>query len=260
MIRQLLMVSDDGQPDFEFTAGNNLINWIKDGNVETFALICIIIGALLGLFIAFMIYIIKSSTFIYCCDNCKKDIEEKWNYCPNCGKSLKTTQNNKSEVTNEENCSKNQDDINSKNDSNGCLWIAIILLLAIIALFITGIIAYQTINEGNDIDDIKNAITSDRNAKNNDIDIDFVQVTYYTKADEYIVKIQANEKIKSLIIEIDYLDKNRNILKTEELDIGNITPGNIYTFTINQNGMHPDKIDKTKSFKYRVTKGYVIEE
>lgn len=260
MIRQLLMVSDDGQPDFEITAGDNLTNWIKDGNIGTFALICIIIGVLLGLFIAFIIYIIKSSTFIYCCDNCKKDIEEKWNYCPNCGNSVKTTQSNESEATNDENCNEKQDDVNSNNESNGCLWIAIIILLAIIALFVSGAIAYQAINGGNDIDNIKNAITSDRDAKNNDIDIDFVQIPYYSKADEYIVKIQANEKIKSLTIEIDFLDKAGNILKTEELNIGDITPGNVYTFTINQNGMHPDKIDKTKSFKYRVTKGYVIEE
>lgn len=260
MIRQLLMVSDDGKPDIEITAGDNLINWIKDGNVGTFALICIIIGALLGLFIAFMIYIIKSTTFIYCCDNCKKDIDEKWNYCPNCGNSVKTIQNNEPKEISDENCGENQNNDNSKNESNGCLWIAIIILLAIITLFGAGIIAYHTINENNDIDDIKNAINSDRDAKNNDIDIDFVQVPCYTKADEYIVKIQANEKIKSLIIEIDYLDKNRNILKTEIIEIGDVTPGNVYTYTINQNGMNPDNIDKTKSFKYRVTKGYVIEE
>lgn len=134
------------------------------------------------------------------------------------------------------------------------------LFIGISAIAVSGIIAYQAINEGNDIDGIKNVITSDRDAKNNDIDINFIQIPYYSKADEYKVKIQANEKIKSLTIEIDFIDKDGKVLKTEELNIGDITPGNVYTFTINQNGINPDNVDKTKSFKYRVTKGYVIEE
>lgn len=181
-------------------------------------------------------------------------------YCKNCGQPIADD----SKFCNH--CGAKQEEIKAeKPEKEESFWKPIILsilflFIGISAIAVSGIIAYQAINEGHDIDDIKNAITSDRDAKNNDIDIDFVQVPYYSKADEYIVKIQANEKIKSLTIEIDFIDKDGKILKTEELDIGNITPGNIYTFTINQNGMHPDKIDKTKSFKYRVTKGYVIEE
>lgn len=180
------------------------------------------------------------------CKECGQQIADDSKFCNFCGV--------KQEKIKEE-----------KQEKEESFWKPIILsilflFIGISAIAVSGIIAYQAINEGNDIDDIKNAITSDRDAKNNDIDIDFVQVPCYTKADEYIVKIQANEKIKSLIIEIDYLDKNRNILKTEIIEIGDVTPGNVYTYTINQNGMNPDNIDKTKSFKYRVTKGYVIKE
>lgn len=181
-------------------------------------------------------------------------------YCKECGQQI----TDHSKFCNF--CGAKQEEIKAdKPEKEESFWKPIILsilllIVGVSAIAVSGIIAYQAINGGNDIDDIKNAITSDRNAKNSDIDIDFVQVPHYSKADEYIVKIQANEKIKSLIIEIDYLDKNRNILKTEIIEIGDVTPGNVYTYTINQNGMNPDNIDKTKSFKYRVTKGYVIEE
>ena len=50
------------------------------------------------------------------------------------------------------------------------------------------------------------------------------------------------------------------MLKTEKMDIGDITPGNVYTFTITQGGINPGNIDKTEKFKYRLTNGYVIEE
>lgn len=136
----------------------------------------------------------------------------------------------------------------------------VVLFIVIAAIAVSGIIAYQAINDDKDINDINNAIISDRNANSNDIYIDFIKIPYLSKADEYTIKIQANEKIKSLTIEIDFLDKDGIVLKTEEMDIGDITPGNVYTFTITQGGMNPGNIDKTEKFKYRVTNGYVIEE
>lgn len=85
MIRQLLMVSDDGKPDFEISSGDNLLNWLKDDNIGTYTIICIVIGVLIGLFIAYMIHICKSETFTICCDKCEKDLSQKWHYCPYCG-------------------------------------------------------------------------------------------------------------------------------------------------------------------------------
>ena len=69
--------------------------------------------------------------------------------------------------------------------------------------------------------------------------------------------IQASEKINDLVVEVKYLDKNKNILKTETVNVGNIAPGNTFEYRLTKTGMQISDLDKLKSFSIRVVDGKI---
>lgn len=147
----------------------------------------------------------------------------------------------------------------TKESGWGPIIISITLLLIGVAVFFTVVALEDLSTGGNKINNIFASINAERKATNNDISVNFTSTTYYSKADEYKIKLQANEKIRDLVIELDFLDKNGKILKTEILEIGSVTPGNQYSYKLSQNGISPDDVDKTTNFNIRVKSGYIVE-
>lgn len=98
-------------------------------------------------------------------------------------------------------------------------------------------------------------ISESRNATLDDI---YTKIT--TISDENrTIEVQASEKIKELVIEVRFVDKNGRILKTQEIEVGNISPGNEFTYKLTRDGMQISDLDKINSFKIRVTGGTIEE-
>lgn len=178
------------------------------------------------------------------CKNCGQQIADDSRFCKDCGA--------KQEETNIK---------EQRNEESSCSPFVIIIIFLFVAIaLVSSIITLEYMNTGNDkINNFFDSITAERKATNKDIVTEFESITQYSKADEYKMRLQANEKIKNLVLEIDFLDKNGNVLKTETIKVGNVTPGNEYNIKLSQGGMSPSDIDKTKRFKIRVINGYVVK-
>lgn len=160
------------------------------------------------------------------CNKCGHEIADDSNFCSNCGEKFQ-----KDPVV--------EDD---KKDS-----IAIVIFI-IIALLIGGIIAiYATIQgiEGNESPIIS---LGTRDATNDDI---------IANVENRILSIQASEKISNLVVEVKYLDKDKKILKTENINVGNIAPGNTFEYRLTLTGIQVPDLDKLKTFSIRVIEGTI---
>ena len=89
-----------------------------------------------------------------------------------------------------------------------------------------------------------------RSAKNKDIIINVNNMT---------LSIQASEKIEGLVVKVNYLDKDKKVLKTENVNVGNIAPGNTFQHTLTKNGMQIPDLDKLKSVTVDVIDGTIEE-
>ena len=89
-----------------------------------------------------------------------------------------------------------------------------------------------------------------RNAKNKDI---------ITNVNNMTLSIQASEKIEGLVVKVNYLDKDKNILKTENVNVGNIAPGNTFQHTLTKSGIQVPDLDKLKSVTVEVIDGTIEE-
>lgn len=176
------------------------------------------------------------------CKNCGTELTEDSVFCNKCGEKIK------SEETTE---------VSEKNTN--LTQIIVFSILGIIFVFslifvIGTLIKKDDNNAGSFISDL----IYDK-ATTKDIVVNFQKNTSLFSSDEYTLTLQGNEKIKGLVIEIDFLDKNKRILKTERIEVGNVTPGNEYKFNLNQNGVSVGDLDKTLSFKTRVIEGYIVD-
>ena len=95
----------------------------------------------------------------------------------------------------------------------------------------------------------------ERDATSNDI---YCKTTKISN-DNRTITIQASEKIKGLVIEVKFVDKNGKILKIQEINVGNISPGNEFTYKLDFEDMKASDINKVNSFKIKVTNGTIKE-
>lgn len=145
-------------------------------------------------------------------------------------------------------------DNTKKEEKDMTFFVIIFLLVSFLIVAIVISCATMNDNSGGIIKDVFS-----KKATTDDITLDYYEIPSITGSDKYYVILQANEKIEDLVIEIDFLDKDKKILKTEEIEIGKVTPGNEYKFELNQSGMNFNQLDKTQSFRTRVTEGYIID-
>ena len=75
--------------------------------------------------------------------------------------------------------------------------------------------------------------------------------------DTYHMTLQAQEEITNLSLEIDFRNSSGRVLKTDELYVGKVVPGNKYEYTLDQSGMRPEDLDTVSSFIVRVDSGTV---
>ena len=125
--------------------------------------------------------------------------------------------------------------------------IGFIVIMVLICAIAVGV-AIKSSNEDDKQDETP--ITETRNATNKDIIINVNNMT---------LSIQASEKIEGLVVKVNYLDKDKNILKTENVNVGNIAPGNTFQHTLTKNGMQVPDLDKLKSVTVEVIDGTIEE-
>lgn len=169
------------------------------------------------------------------CKKCGHEIENDSNFCKNCGEGIK-------------------DVVNETSDKKDHTSLRLFLLLIFVLVAIILVAAATRFDINNNLEE---AFSEKATIK--DIELDFYEIPSLGGNTKYGVVIQANEKIENLIIEIDFLDKDKHVLKTETIRIGKITPGNEYKYELNQTGMEISQLDKTKSFNTRVIGGYITE-
>lgn len=175
------------------------------------------------------------------CKECGHEIQENSKFCNKCG--TKIVENNP------------YDDFQSEKQDKKAIQNFIVgaIIVAMISLIIYAIyVGYDDVKPY-----LENALSE--KAKTSDITIDFYQEPQFDSVEKYYAILQANEKIENLVIEIDFLDKNEYIIKTERIEIGKVTPGNEYKIKLNQNGIAFDRLDKTTQFRTRVIEGTIIE-
>ena len=185
------------------------------------------------------------------CRNCGRELKEDSTFCDKCGTKIEIPEEIKA--------------VNEKE--NNSVLIAILILAAVFVTVLGIIMIAVTTNNNNnvtnnsDTNKTNNSLTNlfSKKATSNDITMDYYEIPSLGGAEKYYAILQANEKIDDLVIEIKFLDKDQNVLKTETIKVGKVAPGNEYKFEIDQSGIDINKIGKTKSFKTRVIEGYITE-
>jgi hypothetical protein len=71
--------------------------------------------------------------------------------------------------------------------------------------------------------------------------------------------IQAQETIENLVLKIDYKASNGTTVKTKNIIIGKVVPGNEYRYELDQSGIDWDYLDKVSKFSYSIVRGTVKE-
>ena len=100
-------------------------------------------------------------------------------------------------------------------------------------------------------------IDRSRNATRSDIIVKFTLIPSIFGHDTYYMSLQAQEEIENLSLEIDFCGSSGSILKTDDLYVGKVVPGNKYEFTLNQSGMQLGDLDTVKHFIVRVVGGTI---
>ena len=216
------MVGTNGTPDFEVTLADNFQNIMEEhGSTIMFMFF---FGIFIGIFISYVFYRIYK--FI---------------------KSYKTD-NTASEAKPEE-CVIEQKVYTTDNDNKEDMIGIIVFILVIALVAVCAVCVAVGISNKDDKQD-ETSITETRDANNKDIIINVNNMT---------LSIQSSEKIVGLVVKVNYLDKDKNILKTEKVNVGNIAPGNTFQHTLTKSGMQVPDIDKFKSVTVDVIDGTIEE-
>lgn len=241
MISLLDIVSDNGQPEAEIGIDDNFRNLLEDmPSSEALKMgldVGIIGGILIGIFICLVLTILVY--FLTKKDAPSADIIEDRESC-----------NTETVVT------------ELSNDTKFIKYIGIFLIFAMVIGTIIGIQNVDSYfkKDYESSSDVNNENKDIPTQKTRNATLDDIYTKITTISDENrTITIQASEKIKSLVIEVRFVDKDGRILKTQEIEVGNISPGNEFTYKLTRDGIQISDLDKINSFKIRVTSGTIEE-
>lgn len=220
------IVSDNGTPDYEVTLSDSFQNIMEEcGETIIFALF---LGIFIGIAISRLCFVIhryfkrKASSE----ELIKDEIKSEENKLPIVETNVKNNTEDKFETK---------------------FIIGFILVIVLICVIAVGV----AISNSNKTDDQNETpVAETRDATNKDIIINVNNMT---------LSIQASEKIEGLVVKVKYLDKDKNILKTENVNVGNIAPGNTFQHTLTKTGMQVPDLDKLKSVTVDVIDGTIEE-
>ena len=231
MINWLLLVSDDGKPDVTIGYDDNFQNLLEKMPTKEILNMGIIIGIIIGVLIGIFLCLILA-TVVY----------------------FLQKENNENDESNTENKAIPDQNTDSKI-------IKYISYLLVVAMVIGTIAAITNVDSylNSDYSEENNENTSGSKTRYATLDDIYTKITTVSNKNRTI-SIQASEKIKGLIIEVRFIDKDGGILETQEIDIGNISPGNEFTYKLNVDELETSKINKIDSFRIRVTGGTIEEE
>ena len=214
------------------------------------------------------------------CKRCGKEIEIDSHFCKHCGASL--LHNNES--TDAQERSDSSDRIDSQEDyttskidvssihndgieRNGCVakFLIFFLLTIVISIILFVLFSSEMDNHSSSGGSSNNSSigsilgTKKRKATNNDILITFIVDKRIFENDRYYIKVQAQEEIEDLVVRIAFYNSDGKQLKTQDVSMGKVVPGNHYEFELTQSGMNPNDLDTTTKSSHSVLSGTVIE-
>ena len=164
------------------------------------------------------------------CSKCGHLIEDDSKFCSNCGEKIKIEE---------------AKPIEEKEGKDSTFIVIMFLLISFLILAFAFSIAYTGNKEDDKIFDL---ITQKRDATTEDI---------FVKVENKTLYIQASDKIEDLVLKVRYLDKSGKTLKTEDIKVGNITPGNEFSYKLTESGIAFADIGKVHSYKIAVEEGKV---
>ena len=215
------------------------------------------------------------------CKICGKEIEIGSRFCMHCGASLLC--DNKSTDSQEQNnspgCVDSQENYTTTKESlstppgeeeerNGCVTkvlmvflLAIVISIVLFVLFSAEMDNHSSSGSSSNNSSIGSILgTNKRKATNNDILITFVVDKRIFENDRYYIKVQAQEEIEDLVVRIYFYNKDGKQLKTQDVSMGKVVPGNHYEFELTQSGMNPNDLDTTAKSSHSVLSGTVKEK
>lgn len=192
------------------------------------------------------------------CKNCGKEIDSDSKFCNFCGAKQQSeipSEEQESEIQLEQQTPKVQSE---QQDSKLVLYI----IYFFIALFL--VITMLALSKG--CDDCTGGTTptnssqaNSQKAKNSDVIVSYERFPGFLSEDEYIMTLQAQEKIKNLEIIVYYESANGTTLKTKTITANLVVPGNEYTYDLDLGGMKVSDLDKISAFSYNVIGGTIID-
>ena len=78
------------------------------------------------------------------------------------------------------------------------------------------------------------------------------------KSCTYTLKLQVNEKIKDLVLQINLTTDDGEVIKTITLDVGRVVPGNEYTYRLDVSDMTLEDHKAVTKYITRIVDGYVV--
>lgn len=197
------------------------------------------------------------------CKKCGGEIDNGVAYCPLCGAAQKTDAANTSSNLREE-------------SKSGCGFgfLVAFLVIAMLAVVVWGFAnagesgktqggnPSGNANPGSSSQGSSSHFPSwtNRKAKNEDVILNFSVIPGIFEEDKHYVKVQAQEKITDLRLEISFLDAAGNVLLTQTINVGKVVPGNEYSYRLSLSGMAFKDLDSIKKYSWRVSGGTVEED
>jgi len=198
------------------------------------------------------------------CKNCGKEIADDSTFCSFCGIKQVAQADDIKVVhgVSDEKYTPSTEDNEDEKSKVGCLIIAFVAVFVVAVLIACVVVLFGEVDNGNsNASDYGSTSQKDyvRDARSSDLIANYTKIDNWFEADDYYLKLQSQEKITGLKIKVTYMTSGGKTLKTEEIYVGTVVPGNEYKFELTQSGMDPDDLDKTSKFSLRVISGKVVE-
>ena len=174
------------------------------------------------------------------CKECGNEIQEDSKFCSNCG----------TQIVSESSKNENESEIQDKKAIRG------FIIAAIVVSFIVLSIKAFDVATGMEISDAFQLVFSNK-ATPSDINVEYTIIPSGLTDASVMAVFQANEKIRNLEVRVYLLDSNRETIKTEDIHLGNLTPGNEYKEYISLSEFGLSDIERIKYFRLEIIDGKI---